>query len=275
MVRCNGVVAVLALGAAGVFTACGLTNKTLTVQPSLMNMAQVSGLADPNHSCAPPSTPAPDPAAWFAGQSATNKQLLAVGFQVWRNLANNQACQEHKDIAYRGFFQYDLSTVAPLKTVTKATISFASKIIPASATTNASNLCDSKTGGLGSLWEVTPTIPFTSGMNVLTPAPPSGNGILSPLPFPPGTKLVAFTLPWIAGAVGTHTTTLATGQGGASFDVDVTGPVQQALTSNQATIQFMFSASDEAFPRPIVPPASIDCLTQFEVQAMTVTYVSS
>jgi hypothetical protein len=104
---------------------------------------------------------------------------------------------------------------------------------------------------------------------------PSGTGTLSPVPFPPGFRLVPFTLPWVAGAIGTHTTTLATGLGGASFTVDVTGRVQNALATNQPVIQFMLSSSDESFPRPITPPASVDCLTLFQIQEMTVTFVGS
>lgn len=265
----------LSLVTLSLLTACGLTKKTLAVQPSLMNMAIVSGVADQNHSCTPPSTPAPMPDAWWNAQPVANQQLVTAGFQIWRNLANAGACQEHKEIAYRGFFQYDLSTVAPLKTVTGASITFLSKIIPAGATPNASNLCDSRTGGLGSLWEVTPTVPFTFGMTVPSPVVGADGVTVTSGSFPPGSRLVAFTLPWIAGSIGANTTTMATGLGGASFTVDVTGRVQNALANNQPVIQFMLSSSDESFPRPITPPASIDCLTLFQVNEMTVTYVGN
>jgi hypothetical protein len=257
--------ALTVLSAVSVLNSCGLSNKTLTVPATVMDMAQVTGVVDQNNSCTPPTSPAPMPDAWWNAQPTANQQMPAVGFQIWRNEANGGACQEHKDIAYRGFFQYDLSTVAPLKTVTAASITFVSKVLPPDATPNASNMCDARSGGLGSLWDVTPTIPFPGGMMVLPPN----------VPFPPGMKLVAFTLPWVPGKVGTHTTTDSTGASGASFTVDVTSRVQKALADSQPVIQFMFSGTDEAFPRPITPPASIDCLTLIEVQSMTVTYVGS
>lgn len=255
--------------------ACPLSNKTTTVAATIMDMAQVSGGLDPNHSCTPASTPAPDPAAWWTAQSIANKALVSVGFQLWRNLANNGNCQEHKELAYRGFFQYDLSTLAALKTTVSESIGFASKVIPSGATPNASNLCDARSGGLGSLWLVSPAITVQTGMNVLPPSVVSGSTVVSPAPFPPGQKLVAATLPWVAGSLGTKASTSASGAGGAIWTVDVTGPVQTALNNHQAAIQFMLSSSDEAFPRTVPPPASLDCLTLFEIQPMTVTYVGN
>ena len=99
--------------------------------------------------------------------------------------------------------------------------------------------------------------------------------MLTPASFPAGQKYVAFTMPWVAGQIGTNASTLASGTGGASFTVDVTGRVQAALAANAPVIQFMLSASDEAFPRTITPPASIDCKTLVDVQSMTVTYAGS
>jgi len=259
----------------GLLTACPVKEKTMTVPATLMNMAQVSGGVDDQNSCAPPAPPVPMPMAWFNGLPVAEQQLAVVGFQVWRNTANNGACMEHKDIAYRGLFQYDLSTVAPLKTVTKASITFVTKIMPPDVTPNASNLCSPNSGGLGSLWEVTPTVPFTPGMTVLGPVFTPGNNTLGATAFPAGQKYVAFTVPWIAGQIGTNASTLASGTGGASFTVDVTGRVQAALTANAPVIQFMLSATDEAFPRTVPPPASIDCRTLVEIQSMTVTFVGS
>jgi len=265
----------VALLGLGLSAACGLSNKTMTVPATVMNMAKVSGMADLNNSCTPPSPTAPMPDAWWAGLGVAEQGMAAVGFQIWRNTANGGACQEHKEIAYRGLFQYDLASVAPLKTVTKATIIFVTKIIPPDVTPQASNLCSVNSGGLGSLWEVTPSIPFAGGMTVLALSPPDPTGVVTSAAFPSGTKLVAFTSPWLAGSIGANASTLASGLGGASFEVDVTGRVQAALTANQPVIQFMLSATDEAFPRPIAPPASIDCRTLVEVQSMTVTYVGS
>ncbi len=247
----------------------------MTVPASVMSMAQVSGVVDQNNSCTPPSTPAPMPSGWWYSLQPAEQALAVVGFEVWRNTANNGACQEHKDIAYRGVFQYDLSTVAPLKTVTKASITFVTKIMPPDATPNGSNLCSANSGGLGSLWEVTPTTSFNAGMNVLTPIVTPGNDTLMGAAFPAGQKYVAFTMPWIAGQIGPNASTLASGTGGASFTVDVTGRVQAALAANAPVIQFMLSSSDEAFPRTVTPPASIDCKTLVDVQAMTVTFVGS
>lgn len=258
----------------GLLAAC-VKEKTLTVPATLMNMAQVSGAVDDQNSCAPPAPPVPMPMAWFNSLPVAEQGLSVVGFQVWRNTANGGACTEHKDIAFRGLFQYDLSTVAPLKTVTKASITFVTKIMPPDVTPNASNLCSANSGGLGSLWEVTPTIGFTFGMNVLAPTYTPGTNTLAPASFPAGQKYVAFTVPWIAGQIGSNASTLASGLGGASFTVDVTGRVQAALAANAPVIQFMLSATDEAFPRTTPPPASIDCRTLVDVQSMTVTYVGS
>lgn len=265
-----GILAVLLVGA------CGLQKKSMTVGATVNDIAQVSGWADPNNSCAPPTTAAPDPVAWYAAQSPTNKRWGSVGFQVWRNLANNGACQEHKEIAYRTMIEFDLTTVAALKTFTSARLTLASKVLPADVTADASNLCDSHSGGLGSLWDVAPPVPVLTGMTVLPLAPPNPNGPVTPgAGFPVGRKLVGFTLPWIAGTISPVATTLASGQGGATFTVDVTGSVQNALNANQSTVQFMLSSTDEAFPRPITPPASIDCLTLIEVQPMNIAYVGS
>src|SRR5262245_59931861 len=48
---------------ASALSACtgSVTEKTLLVSPSLMGRAQVRGQVDTNHSCTPPSSPAPNP----------------------------------------------------------------------------------------------------------------------------------------------------------------------------------------------------------------------
>ncbi len=265
----------LALLSMGLLAACGVKEKTMTVPATVMNLAQVSGGVDPNNSCTPPLPSAPMPDAWWSSLAVAEQQSAVVGFEIWRNTANSGACEEHKDIAYRGLFQYDLSTVAPLKTVTKASITFVTRILPPDVTPNGSNLCSANSGGLGSLWEVTPTVPLNFGMNVLPPIQTPGDNTLGATAFPAGQKYVAFTMPWVAGQIGANASTLASGTGGASFTVDVTGRVQAALAAGAPVIQFMLSASDEAFPRTVPPPASIDCKTLIQVQDMTVTFVGS
>jgi len=265
----------VALLGVGLVAACGVKEKTMAVPGTVMNVVQITGGVDPQNSCTPPAPPVPMPMSWFNSLPVAQQSLAVVGFQIWRNTADGGACQEHKDIAYRGLFQYDLSNVAPLKTVTKASITFLTKIMPPDVTPDASNLCSANSGGLGSLWEVTPIVSFAPGLMILAPTYTPPSTTLTAAAFPAGQKYVAFTVPWVGGQIGTNASTMASGTGGASFTVDVTGRVQAALTAGAPVIQFMLSGTDEAFPRTTPPPASIDCRTQVEVQDMTVTYVGS
>jgi hypothetical protein len=198
--------------------------------------------------------------------------LVPVGFEIWRNGADGGACTEHKEIAYRGVFQYDLASVAPVKeTVTAAKITLLSKVLPSGVTPSASNLCDPSAGGLGSLFEVAPPVPMSSNLQVLTASIGPG-GTVTSSPFPAGARVVGFPIPWQPGTFGPATTT-PSGAGGAVFTVDVTPRVKAALAEGRPAIQFMLSSSDEAFPRPIPPPSSIDCRTLYEVRNLEITYV--
>jgi hypothetical protein len=264
----------LALACALLSAAC-VTTRSLTVSPGTMGMANVAGQADPNNSCSPPAPAAPQPAARWSAEPPSNRLLVPVGFEIWRNTADGGACTEHREIAYRGVFQYSLATVAPVKeTVTVAKITFFSKILPSGVTPAASNLCSPASGGLGSLFEVTAPTQMFSNLQVLSSTLGPNNTVV-PAAFPAATRLVAFPMPWLPGAIGANTTSSPTGLGGAAFTVDVTARVKAALASNQPVIQFMLSSSDEAFPRSIPPPTSIDCRTLYEIRDLEITYVGN
>jgi hypothetical protein len=267
--------AALVVVAAIATSACGVTTHHLMVQAATTNMAQLNGAPDPSHGCTPPSPVAPLADVRWNAEPPSNKSLLAVGFEVWRNTADQGACTEHRETAYRGIIQYDLTNVIPVKdTLGTAQLSFSSKILPSGVTPSASNLCDPHQGGLGSLFEVNaPLQPLASNMIMLQGIIASAPG--TPATFPAGTRLVAFPIPWVAGPIGNNASTAASGTGGASFTVDVTSRVQNALAAGKTEIQFMLSGSDEAFPRPIPPPSSIDCRTLYQVNALDVAYLGN
>ena len=243
--------------------ACGST-KTVTVQPATANLVLMRGATNTTESavCDPPSPPRPDPVGRWNAEPPENKTLLAVGFEVWRNTTDS--CTENKGVMYRGVIQYDLTSVVALKgTTTKAALSFSTKVLPAGATANASNLCDAHDGGLGSLFAVNPP-PIQLFSNMVDLTAPNAS-------FPAGTRLVAFPIPWVGGTIGSNATSTSSGPGSAGFTVDVTGSVLNALAVNMTTIQFMLSGSDEAFPRSTPPPSSFDCRTLFQVDPLEIT----
>ena len=158
-----------------------------------------------------------------------------------------------------------MTSVAALRgLVTKAELIVATRALPPGVGTIAP-LCDSKTGGAGTLFRFGPAaangLPPVSGLGTLTRLPPV-------TPFPVGNVVYAFPRPWAAGNVAgaaNPTTTTASGNGGAVFTTDVTSQAVAALNGKFAGMSWMIASNFEG-PLPGPVTNAVDCKTSFDLQ---------
>jgi hypothetical protein len=270
MSRPRGIALTILLAAASQ-AACVHTTK---LSPGVMNMALVTGAVDGTHTCTPPSAPAPDPAGWWSSRPPSVRGLAVVGQDIWRN--QTDSCEEHKEVAHRGLFQYDLSPVMGVKDlITKATLGFHSQVLPSGASSAPTAMCQTMTGGAGSLHHIWPTpTQFASNMVVLRGSI-LGSGLPATGGFPASRQLFGFPWSWQAGTIAPGVTTSPAGPDRAGFDVDVTTRVRAVLTGGATVVQFMLVGIDEAFPLQTPPADSLDCKTMFQIDDLVVEWVGS
>lgn len=169
---------------------------------------------------------------------------------------------------YRAGFSYDLSTRQNLKgMVTKATMTFSCYVLPSGVAPNT--LCQPMTGAGGSLLVLAPaaTLPvapldlaYLGSMNGAAPYP-SASRLFS---IPQG--------PYISGTIAPGVTTSPTGQGTASFTVDVTAHVNAALERGALQLSFMLSGADEAMPAAFLSTPK-DCKTIYKFGELVIQHL--
>jgi hypothetical protein len=239
--------------------------QTKTINPSIASIALVRGVIDSDPACTAGSQSGPPgPQAWWnslrPGQSPKQAGEGVVGFQLWANPTGN--CQGFRQDLYRTLFAYDLQSIASLKgLVTKATLTVNAKILPQ---TRPNSLCEPFTAGGGGVVRLPAS----------TTLPASGFSELPPnQPFPSGPVLFSFPQPWVPGQIAPGVTSSDGGGQRASFGVDVTALVDQALNAGSNRIVFAISGSDEA-PRSVRPPSGdFDCRTTYGVTSLTISHL--
>lgn len=237
---------------------------TKTVDPTTASIALVRGVIDSDPACTVGSQSGPPrPQTWWnslrPGQSPKAVGEGAVGFNLWVNPTGT--CQGFRQDLYRTLFSYDLQSSTALKgLITKATLTVNAKILPQ---TRPNSLCEAFTAGGGGMVRLPAT----------TVLPSSGFAELAPtLAFPAGPVIFSFPQPWLAGQIATGVTSFDGGGQRASFSVDVTSIVDQALTSGSNRIVFAISGSDEA-TRSVRPPSNFDCRTTYSVTALVISHL--
>lgn len=192
-----------------------------------------------------------------------------VGFEILFDTQGG-ASKFRQDL-YRVGFSYDLTPHQNLRgLVTKAELTFFSAVLPPGVGLNS--LCQPVTGGGGSLIVLAPaaTLP-TAPLRMVYLG--SANAAA---PYPSGTRL--FSIPqgppqtWLGGTIAPGVTAMATGQGTASFTVDVTAPVNAALERGATALSFMISGSDEANVT-VFPPGAQDCRTTYRIDDLVITHL--
>lgn len=188
-----------------------------------------------------------------------------VGFDILYDTQGN-ASKFRQDL-YRAGFSYDLTPHQNLKgLVTKAEFTFFSAVLPSGIGPNS--LCQAVTGGGGSLIVLAPaaTLPAAQlGMAYLGSANAAA-------PYPAGSRVFSITQPWVSGTISPGVSTTATGQGTASFTVDVAALVNAALDRGATSISFMISGSDEA-KVAVFPPGAKDCKTVYRIGDLVITHL--
>lgn len=238
--------------------------RTQTVDPSTASIALVRGVIDADPACsAGAQSGPPRPQTWWnalrPGQSPKAVGEGAVGFHLWVNPTGT--CQGFRQDLYRTLFAYDLQPMASLKgLVTKATLTVNAHILPP---TRPNSLCEAFTAGGGGLVRLPAN----------TPLPSSGFAELAPnQAFPTGPVIFSFPQPWLAGQIAPGVTSFDGGGQRASFSVDVTALVDQALSSGSNRLVLAISGSDEA-PRSVRPPSEHDCRTSYRVTALVISHL--
>lgn len=255
---------VLSIGLSGCPGGPPIQPLTKTVDPTTASIALVRGVIDSDPACTVGSQSGPPrPQTWWnslrPGQSPNAVGEGAVGFNLWVNPTGT--CQDFRQDLYRTLFSYDLQSSTALKgLITKATLTVNAKILPQ---TRPNSLCEAFTAGGGGMVRLPAT----------TVLPSSGFAELAPtLAFPAGSVIFSFPQPWLAGQIATGVTSFDGGGQRASFTVDVTSIVDQALTSGSNRIVFAISGSDEA-TRSVRPPSAFDCRTTYSVTALVISHL--
>lgn len=242
---------------------------TTLVGSSTATVYKTSGIIDVTNTCTPAVPAAPDvPGSWNA-QSPTNKRFPIAGFEIWRNTTDG--CTTTRLDVFRGVVTFNLVPHANLKgLVTQADLIVSPRALPAGV--GAHPACIAFTGGAGTLDRFGPAtagnVPPMNAAGTLIQLMPSD-------PFPAGTNTVfTFPRPWGSGVVAgasNPTTTLASGTGGATFTVDVTGQINAALNGNFSGISWMVTS---AFEGPLGAPSatSVDCKTPYDLRLRLTHY---
>jgi hypothetical protein len=188
-----------------------------------------------------------------------------VGFDILFDTQGG-ASKFRQDL-YRAGFSYGLTSHQSLRgLVTKAELTFFSAVLPSGIRPNS--LCQPVTGGGGSLIVLAPTATLpTAPLRMAYLG--SGNAAT---PYPLGTRVSSIPQPWVSGTIAPRMTTIATGQGTASFTVDVTALVDAALNRGATELSFMISGSDEANVT-VFPPGATDCKTIYRIGELVITHL--
>lgn len=236
---------------------------TRTVDPRVASLAMVRGVVDADPACVPGTQSGPPrPQSWWnalrPGQSPKALGEGVVGFHLWVNPTGT--CQGFRQDLYRMQFAYELQGLSGLKgLVTKATLSINARVLPS---TRPNSLCEAFTAGGGSLLRMPATTLLpASGFEELPPAQP----------LPSGRMVFAFPQPWLPGQISPTVNSFDGGGQRASFSVDVTALLNQALNAGDASLVFALGGSDEA-QRTVRPPAEFDCRTVYSVSALSITH---
>ena len=188
-----------------------------------------------------------------------------VGFKILYD-TKGRVSKFRKEL-YRAGFSYDLTSHQNLRgLVTKAELTFFSVDLPSGIGPNS--LCQPFTGGGGSLIVLAPAATLPTAplrMAYLGSAPYA-------TPYPSGTRVFSIPQPWVSGTIAPGVTTMATGQGLASFTVDVTALVNAALNRGATTLSFMISGSDEANVT-VFPAGPTDCKTIYRISDLVITHL--
>lgn len=264
-----------AVGLVGAVLACRPTPTISTaIDPATMSMGMITlGAIEPQNcnDWLSPSWKAP--LDWWNSLPATlppkGVHRTVVGFEILFD--TRSGCRKARQDMYRAGFSYDLSGQSGLKgLITKAALTYSSSILPSGVGNHAD--CETVTGGGRTLLILRPgsALPAAPGGFVQLPGlPPAG--------FPPTSQLYASLSPWIAGPVttglptGVTANTVATGQGGASFTVEVTPYVVGAIDRGDPSISFMLGGSGET-PFSVVPPGPTDCRTWYTIGQLVIDH---
>lgn len=188
-----------------------------------------------------------------------------VGFEILFD-AQGGASKFRQDL-YRAGFSYDLTSNQNLRgLVTKAELTFSSAVLPSGI--GPKSLCQPFTGGGGSLIVLAPAATLPTAPLRMAYLGSANNAT----PFPSGTRVFSIPQPWVSGTVAPGVTTMATGQGTASFTVDVTALVNAALNRGATELSFMVSGSDEANVM-VFPPGTMDCKTTYRIDDLVITHL--
>lgn len=260
----------LAAAAAFVLVGCKTNPPVKTsISPAVSTLALVQSKGIDPQNCNDWLSPSwQDPETWWRSLSTAQPpragNYAVVGFEILFDTQGN--CRKFRQDLYRAGLSYDLSQRQGLKgLVTKAELTFSSYALPSGVRPN--NLCQPVTGGGGSLIVVAP--------GVSLPAAPLRLAFLGSAnanaPFPAGSRLMSIPQPWIAGTLGNNASTGASGQGTATFSVDVTPQLNAALERGAGAIQFMISGSDEGV-RTVFAPGPQDCKTTYAIGDLVITH---
>ncbi len=260
MIICAGV---LALSIAACAPGSVGSPTTTLVGRSTGTFVKTSGLVDVSNTCTPATPPAPDVAGFWNAQPPTNRLFAIAGFEIWRNTTDG--CTTTRLDTYRAVTTFNMASVSNLKgLVTHADLIVTQRALPAGV--GAHPACIAFTGGAGTLQRFGPAtagnVPQFSSAGSLIQLPP-------PTPFPVATNTVfTFPMPWSSGTLAgasNPTSTLASGTGGATFTVDVTGSVNAALNGGTAVMSWMVTS---AFEGPLAAPSatSVDCKTPYDLR---------
>ncbi len=237
---------------------------TQSIEPETASIALVRGTIDSNPACSVGTQAGPPrPQSWWnalrPGQSPKAVGEGVVGFHLWVNPTGT--CRNFRQDLYRTLLAYDLQPSASLKgLVTKATLTVNAKVLPL---TRPNSLCEPFTAGGGGLVR----LPANTTM------PSSGFAELAPnQAFPAGPVIFSFPQPWLAGQIAPGVSSFDGGGQRASFNVDVTTHVNQALNSGSNRLVFAISGSDEAM-RSVRPPNEFDCRTIYSVTSLVIDHL--
>ncbi|MBB5204064.1 hypothetical protein HNQ51_001357 [Inhella inkyongensis] len=232
------------------------------IDPEVRSIALIEGQPDAVQSCQGPIVPAPQ--SWWNSLPPQQPPKLVnqglVGFHLTPN--PRPGCAGFRQDLYRTEFGYSLLAQQALKgLVVKAMLSVHAEILPPQ---RPGFLCEPFTGGGGglvrlSLGQALPAAAFTE-----MPA-------TARVRFLSGARRVNFPQPWISGSLPGGATSFDGGGQRASFSVDVTQDVVQALDNGAGAIQFAIAGSDEAV-RSAAPPAAFDCRTIYRVGPLVLTH---
>jgi hypothetical protein len=251
---------------------CNTPVKTIEtkITPSVITLARInsSGINPQNHNdWLSPTWLLPED--WWRSLPTTQPPRAGlnavVGYEILYDTRGSDS--KFRQDLYRAGFSYDLTSYQNLKgLVTKAELTFFSAVLPTGI--GPHSLCQPFTGGGGSLIVLAPGATF--------PNAPLGMAYLGPVnnsaPYPSGTRLFSIPQPWISGAIATGVTTAATGQGTASFTVDVTALLNARLDSSATALSFMISGSDEA-NITVFPAGPSDCKTVYGIAELVITHL--